>query len=236
MPTDYLTRGALAGTAGGLAYGLFMATVGNSFTAGLETFEAGHSHGGGPVVADLTTAAVSVLGGVLWGLLFGIAVFGMAYYFLEPALPGSGVTKRLALAAAGFLTVSGAPWLVLPPQPPGVEQALPTETRMLWYGGTMVVGALVAGCCGLAYRRTADRRTPVTLAATALPLALLAVPVALAPGNPVSGPVPAALAAAYRWTVVFGQLGLWATIATVHSWLGDPDLATAEPSYSATAD
>ncbi|MUV51689.1 CbtA family protein, partial [Haloarcula sp. CBA1122] len=120
MATDYLERGAVAGVAGGLVYGLFVATVGNSFTAGLETFEHGHGHGGGPVVSGLTTAVASIGGGVLWGLLFGVAVFGMAYFFLEPAIPGSGATKRLALAGAGFLTVSGAPWLVLPPQPPGV--------------------------------------------------------------------------------------------------------------------
>ena len=236
MATDYLERGAVAGVAGGLVYGLFVATVGNAFTAGLETFE--HSHGGGgPAVSELTTVVASVGGGVLWGLLFGVAAFGMAYFFLEPAIPGTGATKRLALAGAGFLTVSGAPWLVLPPQPPGVEQALPTDTRLALYAGMMVVGAVVTTLCGLAYRRSAGRDRAVRAVATALPLALLAVPVALAPANPVHGDVPAALVAAYRWTVVFGQLLLWTTIAGVHAWLGDSDTAAAEElDYSATAD
>jgi len=236
MATDYLERGALAGLTGGVAYGLFQATVGNSFVAGLETFESGHSHGGGPVVEGATTAAVSVGGGVLWGLLFGIAAFGIGYYFLEPALPGGGVAERLGLAAAGFLTVSGAPWLVLPPQPPGVEQTLTTDTRLALYAGMMVVGALVGAACVLAYRRTAGRHRAVTALATGLPLALLAVPVALAPENAVSGPVPASLAAAYRWTVVFGQLGLWATIAAVHAWLDEPTLVADGTDFSATAD
>jgi len=236
MATDHLERGTLAGVAGGLVYGLFVATVGNAFTAGLEAFEHSHDHGGGPVVSELTTAAASVGGGVLWGLLFGVAVFGVAYYFLEPVLPGSGATRRIALAAAGFLTVSGAPWLVLPPQPPGVEQALGTETRMLWYGGTMVGGAAVAVLAGLAHRRTAGRHRAVRAAATMAPLALLAVPVALAPANPTHGHVPAALAVAYRWTVVFGQAALWATIAVVHAWLGDPDLPTVDTDYPSTAD
>ncbi|MDS0278738.1 CbtA family protein [Halomicroarcula sp. S1AR25-4] len=235
MTSDHLERGALAGVGGGLAYGLFVATVGNSFTAGLETFEHGHG-GGGPVVSELTTTLASVGGGVLWGLLFGVAVFGVGYYLLEPALPGTGATKRLALAGAGFLTVSGAPWLVLPPQPPGVEQALPTETRLAWYGGLMVVGALVAVACGLAYRRTAGRPRVVTAAATLAPLALLAVPVVLAPANPVHGDVPAALVAAYRWTVVFGQALLWATLAAVHAWLGDPATTQVDTDYPATAD
>ena len=174
---------------------------------------------------------------VLWGLLFGVAAFGMAYFFLEPAIPGSGATKRLALAGAGFLTVSGAPWLVLPPQPPGVEQALGTEVRLTWYAGLMALGALVAVLAGFAYRRTERRHTAVRLGAAALPLALLVVPVALAPANPVHGDVPAALVAAYRWTVVFGQLLLWATIAGVHAWLGDSDTPAADGlDYPATAD
>ncbi|MBX0288285.1 CbtA family protein [Haloarcula salinisoli] len=236
MATDYLERGALAGLVGGLGYGLFQATVGNSFTAGLETFESGHSHSGGPVVDGLTTAAVSVGGGVLWGLLFGIAVFGVGYYFLEPVLPGRAVTQRLTLAAAGFLTVSGAPWLVLPPQPPGVEQALATDTRMALYAGMMAVGALVAAACVVAYRQTAHRHPAIRALATGLPLVVLSVPVALAPANAVSGPVPVTLAAAYRWTVVFGQAGLWAIIAAVHSWLGEPALVADETEFPTTAD
>ena len=236
MATDYLERGALAGVAGGLVYGLFLATVGQNFTVGLETFEAGHHHGGGPVVSALTTAAVSVGGGVLWGLLFGIAGFGMAYYFFEPALPGTGATKRLSLAAAGFLVVSGAPWLVLPPQPPGVEQGLPTETRLLWYGVMMLVGAVVVGCAGVAFRHSEGRATATRVAVTLLPLALLAVPVALAPANPVTGGVPAPLAAAYRWTVVFGQVTLWGTVAAVHTWLGDAHGAVETDTYPVGAD
>ncbi|MBX0324245.1 CbtA family protein [Halomicroarcula sp. F13] len=235
MATDHLERGALAGVAGGLVYGLFVATVGNSFTAGLETFEHGHG-GSGPVVSGLTTTITSVGGGVFWGLLFGVAVFGIGYYFLEPALPGTGATRRLALAGAGFLTVSGAPWLVLPPQPPGVEQALSTETRLAWYGGLMLAGALVAVACGVAYRRASSRSRPVTVAATLAPLALLAIPVVLSPANPVHGDVPAALVAAYRWTVVFGQSVLWGTLAAAHTWLGESATTSVDTDYPATAD
>lgn len=235
MARGYLEGGALAGLAGGLSYGLFLATVGSAFAVGLEALGDGHDHGGA-AVSDATTAAVSVGSGVLWGLLLGITVFGIAYYFLEPALPGSGVTKRLALAGSGFLIASGAPWLVLPPQAPGVERALPTETRMAWYGGMMAASAVVVVLAGLAHRETAGRHVAVRTLATLAPLGLLAVPVLLAPANPTHGHVPAALATAYRWTVVFGQAGLWATVAGVHAWLGDPEIVTAERSYRSTAD
>ncbi|SFS08693.1 Uncharacterized membrane protein, predicted cobalt tansporter CbtA [Halomicrobium zhouii] len=228
MTTDYLERGALAGAVGGLAYGLFVALVANPFVTGLETFESGHAHAGEPAVSSLTTSAVSIGGGVLWGLLFGIVAFGVAYYFLEPVLPGGPVTKRLILAGAGFLTVSGAPWLVLPPQPPGVEQSLATGSRTAWYAGMMVAGAGVAVVAGVVYSRLDEHRLALRSVASLAPLCLLAVPVALAPSNVVHGDVPAGLVAAFRWTVVFGQAGLWATLAGVHAWLGDSTVQPVE--------
>ena len=226
MTTDYLERGALAGVGGGVAYGLFTALVANPFVGGLETFE--HGHAGEPAVSSLTTSIVSVGGGVLWGLLFGIVAFGIAYYFLEPVLPGGPVTKRLALAAAGFLTISGAPWLVLPPQPPGVEQSLTTGTRTAWYAGMMVAGAGVSITAGFVFRKLDTHRPVVRTAGALVPLCLLAIPVVLAPADAVHGDVPAGLVAAFRWTVVFGQVALWATLAGVHAWLGGPELTTVD--------
>lgn len=235
MATKYLERGALAGVVGGLAYGLFTTLVANPFVAGLETFE--HGHASEPAVSSLTTSLVSVGGGVLWGLLFGILGFGIAFYFLEPVLPGSPVTKRLVLAAAGFLTISGAPWLVLPPQPPGVEQSLVTGARTTWYAGMMVAGAGVTVVGGSVYQKLAARNEFVRAVAAVAPLCLLAVPMVLAPSNTVHGDVPAGLVAAFRWTVVFGQVALWATLAGVHAWLGEPGVETADSlELSASAD
>lgn len=235
MATEYLERGALAGVVGGLCYGLFTALVANPFVAGLETFE--HGHAGAPAVSSLITDIVSVGGGVLWGLLFGILGFGIAYYFLEPLLPGGPVTKRLVLAAAGFLAVSGSPWLVLPPQPPGVEQSLATGVRTTWYAGMMVAGGGVSALAVFVYRTLGDRPTELRLVASLAPLALLAIPVAMAPTNVVHGDVPAGLVAAFRWTVVFGQATLWASLAGVHAWLGAPDVSTVETvDFPASAD
>lgn len=235
MATEYLERGALAGVIGGLAYGLFTALVSNPFVAGLETFE--HGHGGEPAVSSLTTSVVSVGGGVLWGLLFGIVGFGIAYYFFEPLLPGGPVTKRLVLAAAGFVTVSGAPWLVLPPQAPGVEQSLATGVRTTWYAGMMVAGAGVSALAVFVYRTLRDRRIALRVVASLAPLSLLAIPVVLAPTNAVHGDVPAGLVAAFRWTVVFGQVALWTSLAGVHAWLGESGDSTVDAvDFPAAAD
>src|SRR6056297_1344959 len=110
----YFKRGLLAGGVAGIAYGLFMAAVANPLVGYLEHVQHGHSHApeGGSVVAESTTAIVSVGGGLLWALFLG-GCFGIALYFLEPALPGRGAAKGFVLAGSGFLTISVMPWLVL---------------------------------------------------------------------------------------------------------------------------
>lgn len=215
--TRHASRGLTAGGFAGLAFGLFVAFVGNPLVAYAETFEGGH--GGGPVVPEVMTAVASVGGGVLLGLLLG-AAFGLAYFFLEPALPGGKDTKSYLLAAAGFVTVSGAPWVLLPPQPPGVEQGLPTDVRLAWYAIMMATGALACGLAGYAYSRLRARRgRAVGLIGAVGGLAVVPLVAAAGPANPVSGPIPVTLASVFRTVTVLGQIGLWLVLASAHAWL-----------------
>ena len=233
----YVERGLGAGAAGGLAFGLFVAVVGNPLVGHAEKLghagTVGGAHGGESAVPDAVANLVSVGGGILWGLFLGTVVFGVVYYFLEPAIPGTGATKRYVLAAAGFVTASGAPWLVLPPQPAGVEAALPTGTRILWYGGMVAAGAAVCLLAGYAYHRLVARGTgrPTAALAALASLALLAVPAAVAPTT-TAGDLPAGMAAAYRGFVVFGQATLWFVLASVHAWLGTPQSSPGSPGRS----
>lgn len=224
----YLERGLLAGAVGGLAFGLFVAVLGNPLVGYVEELghaaEAGGHHGadhGGHAVSATVTTLVSVGGGVLWGLLLGAVFFGVGYYFLEPAIPGTGATKRYVLASAGFVTVSGAPWLLVPPQPAGVELALPTGTRVLVYGGMALAGALCCVLAGSAYTRLTARGTDWRAAAVAslVPLATLAGLALAGPTIGTTGEVPAGMAAVYRGVVVFGQVWLWVVLAGAHAWL-----------------
>ncbi len=244
MFRSYLERGLFAGATGGLAFGLFVAVVGNPLVGSVEqlghTVEGASHHGGagdhgGHAVSATVTNLVSVGGGVLWGLLLGAVVFGVVYYFLEPAIPGEGATKRYVLAGAGFVTVSGAPWLVLPPQPAGVELVVPTETRILVYGGMVLAGALACTLAGYAYTRLTarGRRRPVAAVVSLVPLAGLAGLALVGPTVATTGAVPVEMAAAYRGFVVFGQAGLWFVLASAHAWLssraGSPDTAAEYP-------
>jgi len=234
---EYLKRGLVAGLVAGLAFGVFMAFVGNPFVGYADALahgEGGHgAETGGDdhheeaegaheesVVSTAITKAVSVLASGFWGLLFGAAAFGIAFYFLEPAIPGIAGTKSYLMAAAGFVTVSGAPWLALPPVAPGMEQSLPTQTRLLIYGGMMIAGALACGLGGYAYNRLSSDygRVPAALAALA-PLALLPAVAFVMPANTVTGDVPAALVTTFEGFVVAGQVGLWFVLASAHAWL-----------------
>ena len=219
MLRDHLKRGLAAGAVAGTAYGAFVALAGGRLVAVAEMFEADHAeHAHAAASAGLGTV-VDAAAGALLGVLLGALVFGVGYYLLEPALPGTGDAKSYLLAAAGFVTFSGAPWLAVPPQPPGVERAVPTDVGIAWYGGMMFAGALACGLAALAYRRLRSRSAVRALVAAALPfVGLLALSTA-APAAGATGDVPSALIAAFRWTVVFGQLGLWFVLASVHAWL-----------------
>ena len=220
MLTNYVLRGVKAGVAAGLAFGVFVALVGNPLVEYAETYEAG-GHAGGPVVPGAVTSVVGVIGGVLLGILFGAAVFGLVFYFLEPAIPGTGGTKSVLLGAAGFLTVSGVPWLVLPPQPPGVEQALPTEVRTTWYVVLMATGAVACGLSGAVFNRLRSRYGgPPAVVGALVPFVLVAVVAVVGPTNPATGAVPGRLGAVFRAVTVVGQDWLWLVLAAVPGWLG----------------
>jgi predicted cobalt transporter CbtA len=228
MFAEYVTRGVKAGVVAGLAFGLLVALVANPLVGyadelGHGASAANHGHESGDATGPLSVGnAVSVVSGVLWAVLLGGGVFGVAYYFLEPAIPGTGATKSYVLALAGFVTVSGAPWLVLPPQPPGLEQSLPVRTRLLLYGGMMVAGALACLLAGFAYARLRPTRgRVVAVLGSALPVALLAVPAVAAPTNAVESALPAELTTGLAGMVVFGQALLWALLAGVHARLRD---------------
>lgn len=219
MITDSFKRGIAAGVIAGLAYGLFLALVGNPLVGHLEHAahdHAGHGHTPG-AVSELMTGAVSVGSGVLWGILLG-AAFGVAYYLFEPSLPGDGSTKVYVLAGAGFLAVSGVPWLALPPVAPSAEQVLAVDVRLVIYGAMMALGAAICALSITLYGRTRSERGPfaaVGIAAT--PFALCVIPIALVPTNGLGS--PGMLAVAFRWLVVLGQIALWAILAGVYARL-----------------
>lgn len=240
MLVDYLKYGLKAGIVAGIALGLFMVFVGNPLVGAAELFEEGHGAeaagaDGGTAVSAAVTNTVSIAGAVAMAILIGV-VFGVAYYFLEPAIPGSPDTKSYLLAAAGFITLSGAPWLALPPQPPGVEQALPTDVRIAWYVVLIAAGAVACGAAGYAYNRVRSRSKGLAVLAALVPLAALPIVALAVPANPVGGPLPDELAVAFRGVVAFGQAFMWLVLASTHVWVRRHEHTDQRPAGSEEGD
>jgi hypothetical protein len=222
MIHDYLQRGVASGLVAGFAYGLYMVLVANPLSGYVEAAasgqDGGHAHAhahdhAGYVVSETTTAAVSAASGVLWAVFLG-GVFAVAFYFLEPALPGRGDVKAYALAGAGFLSVSVTPWLALPPAAPGAVHQYPIDTRLAAYLGLVVAGIVLSAVAIGAYRRLARRHVGLGILAAAAPvLATAAVLSVLAPTVATHPTLPADLVAAYRGLAVLSQAALWLLIA-----------------------
>jgi len=218
----YLKRGVLAGGVAGIAYGLFMAFVANPLTEYLH--HAGHDHGhhaadSARVVAESTTALVSIGGGLLWAIFLG-GVFGLAMFVFEPALPGHETVRSYVLAGCGFLTVSATPWLVLPPAAPVAEHLYPVDTRLAIYGGLVLLGAAVSAAAIVSYRRTAARHRLLGVAAGLAPIAGTMILLPVVTPTVVTHPgLSTDLVAAYQAMVVVGQAGLWLLLAATFGWL-----------------
>ncbi|RDZ51209.1 hypothetical protein C5C07_16540 [Haloferax sp. Atlit-4N] len=191
---------------------------------GAHSHESGGTHageGGGhhdTAVSMAVTKAVSVAAGGLWGVVLGGAFFGVAFFFLEPAIPGPDAAKSYLMGFAGFVTVSGAPWLVLPPAAPGAEQSLSAATRLPLYAGMMLAGALACLSAGYAYVRLRESSGLVAAAVGAVvPFGLLAAVAVVAPDNAVHGALSPTLETGLTGLFAFGQLLLWLVLAAAHA-------------------
>jgi predicted cobalt transporter CbtA len=237
---DYIQRGALAGAVGGGAYGLYMALVGNPLVEHAEALahehaEHGHEHAheAEPLVSEGLMQAIAVGSGVALGLLFGAVVFGVVAFLVEPALPERGQSYLLGLA--GFLTVSGVPWLVLPPAAPGVETSLAVGPSRYLYVGLMATGAVACLAAGVTYHRLSDRGNAVAgTASIAIFAAIVGAAVLVAPSPTYESALPASFETLYVGSIVVGQLGLWGITAATHARLKS-SWSSATPDVRATA-
>jgi hypothetical protein len=234
---DYLKRGVLAGGVAGGAYGLFLAVVANPLIESIHQLQHDHSHAAGEstaIVAESTTNIVSVGGGLLWGIFLG-GLFALAFFLLEPAVPGSRAVKPYLLSGMGFLTVSVTPWLVLPPATPASEQLYSVDVRLAVYGGLVLVGAAISVAAVELYRRTAARHQLLRIGAGLVPivgtiilLPLLAPPTVSHPG------LSTDLVVTFQAMVAVGQAGIWLLIAATFGWLQQRDGAAISQSTEPT--
>jgi hypothetical protein len=234
---DYLKRGVLAGGVAGGAYGLFIALVANPLIERIHELQHDHSHAAGEstaIVSESTTNIVSVGGGLLWGIFLG-GLFALAFFLLEPAVPGRRAVKPYLLAGLGFLTVSGMPWLVLPPATPASEQLYSVDARLAVYGGLVLVGAAISAAAVELYRRTASQHKLLRIAAGAVPIGGTIILLSLlAPTTVTHSGLSTDLIVTYQAMVGVGQAAIWLLIASTFGWLQRRDTATSSQSTEPT--
>jgi predicted cobalt transporter CbtA len=255
MLAAYLTDGLKAGLVAGLVFGLFMAFVANPLVVHADernhaavADDHGHEAAGadgdhahetagaqeGPDAGPVpVTEFVSVVSGGLWAVLLGIVCFGIAFYFLEPVIPGTGATKSYVLGVAGFITVSGAPWLVLPPVSPGSEQPIPVDTRLLLSSVMMIAGAVSCLLAGRLYNRLYQSRGQVLASGVAvLPFGALLLSAQFAPQSTVEHALAPELQQGLNGLFVFGQMLVWLVLSTMHAQLRSTARTGSQPASS----
>lgn len=219
MIVDSLKRGIIAGGVGGLVYGIALALIGSPLIDQLDHGSHAHANHNHTVVSEITSIVINISSSVLWGVLLG-AVFGVVYYLFEPSLPGTENVKVYVLAAAGFLTISGIPWLALPPVAPGVEQTLTADIRLIIYSSMMVLSIIICATSIVLfqYQYTQNNRSPITSTATAMaPFLLCLIPIFLI--SPNTATHSDQLTTVFQLFVVLGQCLLWILIATIYTKL-----------------
>lgn len=220
MIYSYLQRGVTAGLFAGIAYGIYMVTVGNPLTE--YAHDAGHDHGHSHdhghghehAVSETTNAIVSVGSGILWAIFLG-GIFAIALYVFEPAIPGSETAKPYVVAAGGFLSLSALPWLVLPPAVPGAEQAYGIDIRLGLYVGLVIVGLLTVSAMVIVYQKVKkSNQLAGFLAASAVGVSVALALFFLSPTVTTHPDLPAELVTVYQALAAFSQAAIWALIAT----------------------
>lgn len=147
------------------------------------------------------TALATLVGGVGYALLLGAVLIACGR---EPTMETS-----LGFAVAGFLAVSLAPALGLPPELPGMPAA-PLETRQVWW-------VMTAAATAMGLYLIAIRRVPITILGG---LVLIVAP-HLA-GAPETDHAASALPAGYAAQFAARSLGIsfvfWAVIGLSFAW------------------
>jgi len=124
--TRFLKLGALAGLVGGIALALFLRFVGEGpigDAIALEQQQA-HAHDGSTAHEELFSRAAQQLGGMLGAAVYGVcigAVFVVVFALVRHRLQAKDDWRRaVTTAAVAFTTVSLAPFLKYPANPPAV--------------------------------------------------------------------------------------------------------------------
>lgn len=164
---------------------------------------------------NLSTLAGSIILSTIYGLLLAV-IFNLTAHSarINPLLRG------LAFGLSGFAIVFLVPALALPPSPPGVEFAVGSGVRQLWWlaivalgsGGIVAYRFILGGNSLPTTKRQASRASKHALGLAVLGV-FIAIPFLIGPPNIVAHSVtPASLVREFRLTSGLIMLAFWSTL------------------------
>ncbi len=221
---DFLIRALLAGlVAGFLTFGVAYAVGEPSIGTAISLEDAAaHAHpmamSGTEVPRDLQSTLGLLTGTTLIGTVLG-ALAGIVTALVLGRL-GRASTRATALrvAATGFVVLYAVPFLIYPPNPPGVGSPDTLAHRTTLYFGMVSVSVAAAVVAALAAHALHNRIGAWYAALVSIGGYGLAMVVALAlmpRYNEVSATFPAQLLFEFRICSLITQLALWTTIGLV---------------------
>lgn len=250
MPTarNFLTRGLLAGLIAGLvAFGVARVVGEPSLDSAISLEESGSSvhaeaatgstkasmdAGAGTTVVprDLQSTLGLLTGTVVIGLALGGLMGVMTAVFIGRLGRVSPRATALAVAAAGFVVVCLVPFLIYPPNPPGIGDATSIDTRSSLYFALLAISTLCAGLAGFLGTRLRTRIGGWYASLVGIGGYVVAMCVAaqcLPTYDYVGTGYPAQLLFQFRLGSLLTQAALWATIGVVlaeltHRLVGPP--------------
>jgi len=151
MIADYIKRGLASGIAGGTVFALYLFFIVSPYIEAIEAIHTESHHSSADAILTVSSF-IDIGSSILWGMLLGL-IFAAFYYIFEVSIPGSKIHKPFLLAGAGFMAISGLPWLLLPPSLEPVVQRLSQTTRTVMYIVSIGSGAFTAGATMYVYRR-----------------------------------------------------------------------------------
>ena len=223
-----LTRGAIAGFAGGAASALIMwIAVEPSITQAINLENAAgadHSYGtagaGENGDGELLSRTTQMIGGTITAIVVGVffgVIFTVVYYRIRHRLSGgTDLGRSLSLAALAFAVIGLLPALKVPANPPGVGDPGTVDDRTLTYLAIILCGLFLVWAsfaASLAVHQRTDRAELRWITAAGVAVVGGAAILLLAPSGIVE--IPAAIPASLVWEFRIGSLGQIAG-----QWLG----------------
>lgn len=211
-----LRNGVLAGLGAGATLAVVLVALGErAIGRAVELEGAGTTGAHDEMFTRSAQTAGGVLGALMYGAVLGV-VFAVAFTVLRHRLPAATDFRRsVVLAAVGWLATVGVPFVLYPPNPPGIGDASSVGRRTVAYLLAIAWGLGAVAASARAGRQLSERgRSEAAVGAASLLLfvALVVVAALLFPARLSAGPLPADLVWDFRLTSLAGTTACWAAL------------------------